>query len=72
MGDHTVETFLREGQAFQKRHPNMPEVGSWAWGLLRAFAECPNCPGHFRVPLDPQWNRLVCPNCKTVWEHKAD
>ena len=68
----SVQTFLKEGQAFLKRHPDMPEVGGWAWGLLRAVAECPNCPGHFRVPLDKSWKTLVCPNCHGVWVRKDD
>lgn len=24
-----------------------------AWGMLKAIYECPNCPGHYRVPMEP-------------------
>ena len=69
---NSVDTFLQEGKAFAERHPDTPEIGGWAWGLLRAVMECPNCPGHFRVPLDKDWKRIACPNCKNVWERKDD
>lgn len=77
MSDH-VRTFLTEGQAFVQAHreevgnDSVVEFGGWVWGLMRAIAECPNCPGVFRVPTDDDWTYLVCPQCKGVWAHKGD
>ena len=68
----SLQTVIREGTAFNQRHPelnsNQQVYGGWTWGLLRAIAECPNCPGHYRVPQDQEWNVLYCPNCGTYWE----
>jgi len=77
-----VDTVIDEGKDFIDRHPELQgvrldfggerkvdaaDMGGLLWGLLRAVAECPSCPGVFRVPLDEEWNRLICPNCKRVW-----
>lgn len=69
MADTGVETFLREGQAFASRHAELPgaTMGGFAWGLLRAVSECPDCPGVYRVPQDQEWLVLVCGNCHGTW-----
>ena len=69
---HAVDTFVDEAAAFHRRHPDLDaqqaSFGGLAWGLLRALAECPECPGTFRRPLDAAWTRLACPRCGGVWE----
>jgi hypothetical protein len=75
---HSVGTFVDEGQAFIDRHPDLNEeqatMGGVMWGLLRAIMECDNCPGHYRVPLDKDWDlpggRLYCANCGGVWTRR--
>lgn len=74
-----VDTFVTESASFLKRHPGLDDVqksfGGLTWGLMRAVAECPNCPGHYRVPItaDGQidhsgaWDRLACSHCRHVW-----
>lgn len=70
----SAHTMVREGQEFIQEHyeefadfPAALSLGGMAWGLLRAIAECPNCPGVFRVPHDEDWHVLVCPQCHGVW-----
>lgn len=67
-----VDTFIDEAIAFNARHPELDEqqqaFGGLLWGAMRAIAECPNCPGRFRVPLDGDWNRLYCPGCGYLWQ----
>lgn len=67
-----LATFLVEGAAFSDRHEatlgaRVATTGGVFWGLLRAIAECPDCPGVFRRPLDDDWGRLGCPQCLNVW-----
>lgn len=70
---HSVHTVIDEGEAFIERN-NLDgaaaSMGGLTWGLLRAIAECPDCPGIFRVPLDDDWNMLYCPSCKGIWAKK--
>jgi hypothetical protein len=70
-----VETFVTEAQAFTTRHPDLnatqQSFGGTAWGMLRAVLECPDHAGIFRIPLDREWNRLVCPADNTLWEKPA-
>lgn len=53
----TVELALDEGRKIlDKLGPDAGRapfvaVGALAFGLLKAIMECPNCPGHFRVPV---------------------
>jgi hypothetical protein len=64
------DTFRKECLAFMQRHEGEPTIqlfGGLFWGLLRAFAECPNCPGVFRVPLDEEGLLWACPKCKGFW-----
>jgi hypothetical protein len=68
---HSVHTFCDESTAFAERHradvPGDQRVwGAVAWGFLRALAECPACPGVYRVSPD-QWQTLICPQCAGVW-----
>ena len=68
-----VGTFVEEGQSFARRHeaelgPTASVWGGLVYGLMRALAECPACPGTFRVPLDADWRRLACRRCGGVWE----
>jgi hypothetical protein len=66
-----VGVFVDEGLAFDRRHPELDETrrawGALAWGLMRALAACPDCPGVFRQPIDGDWNRLLCPRCGGLW-----
>lgn len=61
MTDQHTDAFLEEAESFIADHPDLSEwqaaVGGTIWGLLRALMECPNCPGHFRVPLRPEEER---------------
>lgn len=69
MSENSAATVAIEGDAFAKRHaelgPEAAVMGGLAWGLLRALAECPDCPGSFRVPAgqDGLWR---CPACGKV------
>lgn len=75
---HSVHTMCDEGKKFVVGHPELNETqaawGAVTWGLLRALMECPNCPGHFRVPrmttigIEVLW----CPNCHGQWIHQDD
>ena len=71
---HATHTVVTEGQAFGRRHPDLPEAaqvaGMLAWGLLRAVAECPDCPGVFRLPSDADWTHLDCPQCRGRWTYQ--
>lgn len=70
-----VDTFGKEGKIFLKEHPELNEVqanlGYVTWGFLRALAECPECPGVFRIPDNENWDHLYCPSCHGVWTHKS-
>lgn len=70
-----VDTFVTEALAFDRRHPELNDaqanLGGLAWGLMRALAACPDCPGVFRRPLDAGWRRLACPRCGGVWEQST-
>ena len=71
----SVATFVREGDAFVKRHKGdvgqeAAGVGGLFWGAMRAVAECPNCPDVYRIPIGPEpdrWQRLACPSCHRQW-----
>lgn len=72
---HPVQTMCDEGSAFCKRHPGLSETqatwGALTWGLLRAIYECPDCPGHYRRPLEGmREDIIICPHCGRVWIHK--
>ncbi len=72
MTELILETFSREGNAFIERHkddlpPAGLSLGGLFWGMYRAVMECPNCPGHFRVPLDPEGQELYSPCCGAHW-----
>lgn len=45
------------------------QIPALAWGMFKAIMECPDCPGHFRVPVDfgdgQEW--IHCPNCDGYW-----
>lgn len=73
---HAVDTFCREADNFVRCHPELNDTqksfGRLAWGLLRALYECPDCPGHFRVPLNDEEGALACPNCRAVWRRRHD
>lgn len=69
---HAVNVFADEGAAFADRHPDLSETGrSWGatmWGLLRAVAECPDCPGHFRVFGTYEGkDAMYCAQCGGLW-----
>ena len=69
---HATHVLCDEGAAFAARHradlsPPAQSLGALAWGLLRAVAECPVCPGVFRVPSDRAWTHLDCPQCHGRW-----
>lgn len=61
-----------EAGAFLERHP---EVGNYpfgtasavAFGMLRAIAECPRCPGTFRVPTVEPPDGWYCHRCEGLW-----
>ncbi len=68
---HSVNTFTDEAMGFLDRHPALDaqqqSFGGVVWGFMRAIAECPDCPGKFRVPLDDDWHQLYCTSCEHVW-----
>ncbi len=67
---HSTHVAVDEMLAFDQRHQGEYMVGGLVWGLMRAVAECPRCPGVFRVPLDGNsWDELRCPACGGVWQH---
>ena len=73
---HAVNIVCDEGTAFLHRHPELNDthksVGGLVYGLLRALAECPDCPpGVFRVSPDG-WQTLVCRQCRGVWVHQPE
>lgn len=72
----SVATFTREGLAYIERHPELNEiqkaVGGMAWGMFRAVLECPDHDGAYRVPLDREWVRLVCPVDGAVWDRPSE
>jgi hypothetical protein len=74
--DHSVHTFTDEALAFTDRHrdlnPGQAGIGGMVWGFMRAIAECPDCPGTFRIPLDEEWHELACPKCHGVWTFQAE
>ena len=67
---HLVNVVCDEAKRFMARHPELNDtqksVGGLCYGLLRALAECPDCPGVFRVSPDG-WHTLVCRQCGGVW-----
>ena len=80
-----VDTVVEQGNALRDRYmerggePDNCELpsGMLLWGLLRAIAECPRCPGVFRNPyhaggtpgtMDDWGEYLVCPKCGGVWK----
>jgi len=78
-----VKTVVDEANAFMDRHadrvpPGSPAltIGGLTWGLMRAIAECPTCPGVFRAPAGHRlgfphdWDALRCPSCELVWSVK--
>lgn len=70
------QTFVTEGLDFTRAHENELEeslnvLGGVTWGFLRALAECPDCPGVFRIPDNENWDHLYCPSCNGVWTHKS-
>lgn len=79
MGEKPVATFVDQSKDFLSRHPDLNDVqksfGGLTWGLMRAVAECPNCPGHYRVPITEEgkidqsgeWHRLACSQCRHIW-----
>jgi len=66
---------MKEGTDFMIKYPELDTIqlnlGSITWGFMRAIAECPNCPGVFRIPDNENWDHLYCPSCNTVWTHKS-
>ena len=70
---HSVHTVCEEAKTLAARHPELPDAaqgaGMLAWGLLRAVAECPECPGVFRCPTDTAWTHLDCPHCGGRWTY---
>lgn len=73
----SVNTFFDYGNEFAVKHRD--ELGETAatWGgivigFMRAILECPDCPGHFRIPQDDNWDKLYCRNCKQWWFKKND
>ena len=70
-----VNTFANEAKDFMDKHKDLTEskmvLGGVAWGFLRALAECPDCPGVYRIPDNEEWDHLYCPSCKNVWTHKS-
>lgn len=66
----TLDTFMDGWGGFNERHPEMADnpLGGMTWGFMRAIAECPECPGVFRVPVNGKdWDVLGCPRCGGVW-----
>lgn len=70
-----AEVVVREGTAFAQRNrdlsPDAQSMGALAWGLLRAVAECPHCPGvyrtwHYDANNDEIW---TCPHCQRQWKY---
>ena len=71
---HSVDIVCTEANAFAARHPDLHGTealpsGMLVWGLLRAIAECPACPGVFRTSPD-HWQTLICPQCHGVWRYQ--
>lgn len=76
----SVKTYVDEGQSFLSRNDDLDaqqsSFGSLLWASMRAMAECPDCPGAFRIPHDSdwtpnafgEWKYLACPKCQKVWE----
>lgn len=68
-------TFADEGLKFIQDHPGLNDIqanlGAVTWGFMRAIAECPECPGIFRIPDNEDWDHLYCPSCHGVWTHKS-
>lgn len=75
--DH-VATVCDEGRAFDERHRDelnetQRAMGGLIWGLMRALAECPNCPGTFCTPIgerfgcESAFDVLVCPGCQRTF-----
>lgn len=76
-----MKTFCDEARGFHDRNRDeldrtgeFPKVaGMVTWGLMRALAECPGCPGIFRTPIGSAFgcasafDVLRCPNCTKVW-----
>jgi uncharacterized protein YbaR (Trm112 family) len=64
---HSVNVVIDEAKAFAERHKELDDasatMGGLAMGFMRAVLECPNCPGHYRIPQDDNWNTLYCHNC---------
>lgn len=79
-----VNTFVDEAMSFQSRHNALNNIqsafGGTLFGFMKALAECPECPGHFRIPYDAdgtpnafgEWAYLYCPNCKALWGHQPE
>ena len=72
-----VGTMVTEGQDFYQRHAatlgdTAATWGGMLWGLMRAIAACPPCPGVYRVPQDDAWQTLICPRCHGVWVKRDD
>ena len=93
-----VKTVVQEGRAFLERNfpgstadpffgqPTKVPVagvwGAWAFGLMKALYECPNCPGSYRIPVGDRVIRpyvvncnspediLHCQNCGGNWVHQ--
>ena len=74
-GVEKIQTFINEYRVFTETHTDLNDVklnlGGMAWGFMRAIAECPNCPGVFRIPDNEDWDHLYCPSCHEVWTHKS-
>jgi hypothetical protein len=70
--EESLETFSREGNAFVSRHPEFNDAqatyGGLIWGFMRAIMECPNCPGHYRIPRDKEYKTLYSPCCGAYWD----
>ena len=72
----SVGTFVNEAESFYGKHSRdlghiAATWGGLTWGLLRAIAECPNCPGSYRRPLlDFDWDILICPTCGKWWTNE--
>ena len=71
----SVHTVCDEARAFRARHPllnaTQQSLGMLTFGLLRAVAECPDCPGVFRASPD-DWQTLICPQCHGVWKYQGE
>ena len=79
-----VNTFVNEAISFQSRNKDLSEfhsaVGATLFGFMKALSECPECPGHFRIPYDTdgtpnafgEWKYLYCPHCKNMWGHQPE